>query len=117
MPHPTTPNPDPTKTRRDDVRFRLLNALAEDPSLSQRDLASAAGVSLGAANARINGLIEAGLVEIANAETAAGRFRMSYKVTRTGKATKTRLEPGYLARRLAEHEALGREIAGLKKKT
>ena len=48
----------------DDMRFRLLNALAANPGLSQRGLAQQIGVSLGGLNGLLNTLIETGLVKI-----------------------------------------------------
>ena len=109
---------DPTqKTRQDalreDVRFRLLRALAANPGLSQRGLAEDVGVSLGAVNGLLNGLIETGLVQIRNAEAAPGRFRFAYVLTRKGKAAKARLAGGFLDRRRAEVQALTGEIAAL----
>ena len=98
---------------RDDTRFRLLRALGANPGLSQRDLAEAVGVSLGAVNGMVNGLIETGLVQIRNAEAAPGRFRFAYVLTRKGKAAKARLSSPFLERRRAELRTLTREIAAL----
>ena len=99
--------------RTDDMRFRLLNALAGNPGLSQRGLAEQIGVCLGGLNGLLNGLVETGLVKIENAETAPGRFRFAYRLTRKGKAAKTRLARPFLVRRRDELAALSGEIEAL----
>ncbi|MDN5935186.1 MAG: winged helix-turn-helix transcriptional regulator, partial [Nitrosospira sp.] len=54
---PSHPNPKgvpsrsmPEHTLTDETRFRLLRRLADDPALSQRELAGELGVSLGKVN-------------------------------------------------------------------
>ncbi len=110
-PHP--PPEDRKAAAREDVRFRCLRALANDPDLSQRGLARAAGVSLGAANALLNGLIEAGLVKIGDTGITPAWFRISYVLTRAGRAEQRSLATRYLARRRTERAALDAEIAAL----
>jgi len=104
---------DRQRALREDVRFRLLRALDADPDLSQRGLARETGVSLGAVNALLNGLIEAGWVKIGSAEAAPARFRIAYLPTEAGRAEAQRLAGRYLARRQAERAALSAEIATL----
>ncbi|MCB1331044.1 MAG: winged helix-turn-helix transcriptional regulator [Maritimibacter sp.] len=99
--------------RRADLRFRLLRALETRPDLSQRGLAEAIGISLGAANALLNAQIAAGLVNIADAATDPARFRIGYVLTEDGRAEMRRLRAPYLARRRAERTVLDAEIAAL----
>ena len=98
---------------RADLRFRLLRTLDTTPNLSQRGLAEAIGVSLGAANAVLNAMIEAGLVQIAGTTAARSQFRISYAPSDAGRAEARRLRAPYLARRRAERAALDAEIAAL----
>lgn len=98
----------------EDARFRMLHTLGGSPDLSQRKLASETGMSLGAVNALLNRLIEAGLVEIASGEAGSARFRITYVLSDAGRAEAKRLAGRYLARRQAERAALGAEIAALK---
>lgn len=112
----TEPHPSRTgrqKALRDDVRFRLLRALDTDPALNQRGLARETGVSLGAVNALLNGLIETGWVKVGSAEAAPTRYRIAYVLTEAGRGEAQRLAGGYLARRRAERAALSAEIAAL----
>lgn len=103
--------------RRADVRFRLLRALETTPDLSQRGLAETIGVSLGTANALLNGLIETGLVNIADAAAEPARFRISYVLTDDGRSEIRAQRVPYLARRRAERAALDAEIAALEAET
>jgi len=101
------------QVQREDARFRLLRALGGNPGFSQRGLAREIGVSLGAVNALLNAMIEAGLVKIRNSETAPGRFRFAYALTAEGRGATARLAGQFLARRRAELTALQREIDAL----
>ena len=113
MADPTTPLKSRQDRHHEDLRFRTLRALAGNPGLSQRGLADAVGISLGAANGLVNAMIEAGLVKIQNAGAPTGRFRFAYVLTAKGKTAKTRLAAGFLARRRSERAALDREIEAL----
>ncbi|WP_414041097.1 MarR family EPS-associated transcriptional regulator [Acidithiobacillus sp. M4-SHS-6] len=50
----------------DATRYQLLKLLAEQPDLTQRQLAAAMGVSLGKANYCLKALIDKGLVKTGN---------------------------------------------------
>ena len=59
----------PIKVRRhlsDDLRYRLLKHLSEQPQASQRQLSEVLGVSVGSLNYCINALIERGWVKVTN---------------------------------------------------
>ena len=49
-----------TKPVSEDIRFRVMRALEADPKLSQRDLASSLGISLGVVNYCLKALVEKG---------------------------------------------------------
>ena len=48
----------------EDMRYRLLRLLDENPEMSQRQLAESAGVSLGAVNYCLQALIGKGMVKL-----------------------------------------------------
>ncbi len=47
----------------DEVRYRILLLIEEDPAISQRDLAAKLGISLGKANFCLKALIDKGVIK------------------------------------------------------
>lgn len=102
------------KTSQEDVHFRVLRLLEENPEMSQRDLAQAVGISVGGAHYCLNALIEKGLIKIGNFSAARDKRRYAYILTPKGIAEKSALTGRFLKRKMAEYEALKAEIDALK---
>lgn len=102
------------KTSQEDVHFRVLRLLEENPEMSQRDLADAVGISVGGAHYCLNALIEKGLIKIGNFSAARDKRRYAYILTPKGIAEKSALTGRFLKRKMAEYEALKAEIEALK---
>lgn len=102
------------KTSQEDVHFRVLRLLEENPEMSQRDLAQAVGISVGGAHYCLNALIEKGLIKIGNFSAARDKRRYAYILTPMGIAEKSALTGRFLKRKMAEYEALKAEIDALK---
>jgi len=49
-----------SQAKAEDVRFRVLRLLQENPTSSQRDIAKSIGISLGGVNYCLNALVEKG---------------------------------------------------------
>jgi len=96
----------------DDHLFRLLRQLDLAPEASQRATASALGISLGALNTQLRAATEAGLIRIAQRPGPDRRQRFAYSLTTRGAATKAQLADQFLARKLAEYDALHAELTG-----
>jgi len=102
-----------TKTfAEEDQLFRLLRQLDTAPEASQRALAAAIGVSLGRLNALLRMATEAGLISISDRQGPDKRQRFTYTLTARGGAEKRRLTDHFLARKLAEYNALHAELTG-----
>ena len=97
----------------DDRDTALLRALAEQPELSQRDLARRTGTSLGAVNYCLRALVEKGFVKANNFRASDNKLRYAYLLTPQGIEAKTRLTLRFLQRKRAEYERLQAEIAAL----
>lgn len=95
---------------REDVRFRILRLLQENPEMSQRELAKAVGVSTGGIHYVLNALVEKGMLKLSNFTAAEDKRRYAYKLTPQGIAEKARLTRRFMIRKLAEYEALKAEI-------
>jgi EPS-associated MarR family transcriptional regulator len=99
----------------DEYRSKILKLLEEDPQLSQRDIARALGVSLGKANYCLQALMEKGLIKTNNFKNSRNKKAYMYLLTSKGLTEKARATVRFLDRKVAEYEALRREIASLKR--
>jgi sulfate adenylyltransferase len=95
-----------------DLLFRLLRQLDLAPDASQRATATALGVSLGSLNSQLKSASEAGFITISERGGPDKRQRFAYSLTTRGAAEKIRLADQFLARKLAEYDALHAELTG-----
>lgn len=98
---------------REDIRFRILRLLQDNPELSQRDLARALGVSTGGVYYALRALVDKGLIKAGNFTTSPNKRKYAYILTPNGLAEKAALTGRFLRRKLQEHEALLAEIEAL----
>ena len=97
-----------------EAHFRVLRLLEGNPQMNQRDLAAAAGVSLGKTNYCINALLEKGLIKVQNFKSNKRKLAYAYLLTPAGIAEKAALTQRFLKRKMEEYEALKAEIEQLK---
>lgn len=100
--------------RQDEVRFKVLHALQQQPNMSQRQLAELLGVSLGKTNYLLRALVEKGLLKARNFRNSQNKLAYAYLLTPSGLAQKAELTRAYLERKTAEYEALNDEIERLR---
>jgi len=98
----------------DPQRLQLLKLLQDEPQVSQRDLAQAMGVSLGKANYCLKALMDKGLVKFGNFRKNPDKRQYAYLLTPAGMEEKTRITMAFLRRKVAEYEALEKEIEALR---
>ena len=107
----TAPNLTPTPIE-EDLLFRLLRQLDLVPDASQRATAAALNISLGRLNTQLRTAAEAGLITISDRPGPDKRQRYAYTLTTRGAAEKNQLTDQFLARKLAEYNALHAELTG-----
>ena len=98
----------------DSQRLELLKQLHAEPQMSQRDLAKAMGISLGKANYCLKALIVKGQVKLERFRANPDKRHYAYLLTPAGLKEKTRITLAFLRRKVAEYEALEREIEQLR---
>ncbi len=98
----------------EEAHLRILKIVAEEPDLSQRELAQRLGVSLGKTNYLVRALLEKGLLKARNFRRSPNKLQYAYLLTPNGIAAKVRLTREYLERKEAEYEALRAEIRALR---
>lgn len=99
----------------DEYRYKVLKLLAENPHLSQRELARELGISLGKVNYCVQALIEKGMVKASNFKNSQNKPAYAYLLTPKGMEDKAKVTARFLNRKLAEYEALQAEIELLRK--
>ena len=97
-----------------EAHFRVLRLLEVNPQMKQRELAAAAGVSLGKTNYCINALLKTGLIKVQNFKSNKRKLTYAYLLTPAGIAEKAVLTQRFLQRKMEEYEALKAEIELLK---
>ena len=98
----------------EDVDFRVLRFVEENPDRSQREISRALGLSLGGVNYCLKALIDKGLIKIENFRTSSNKLGYLYVLTPQGIATRAALTSQFLRRKLAEYEALKAEIEAMR---
>lgn len=99
----------------DETSYRLLRLVEERPEWSQRELAGALGISLGKVNYCLRALIGKGWVKARNFRDSRNKLAYAYLVTPHGLDEKRQITLNFIRRKLAEYEALGDEIAQLRR--
>ncbi|MCF7993485.1 MAG: MarR family EPS-associated transcriptional regulator [Chromatiaceae bacterium] len=97
----------------DDVHYRLLKLLQEQPDATQRQLAEALGISLGKANYCVRALLERGWIKANNFKNSKNKLAYAYVLTPNGLDAKARITARFLKKKVAEYDALKTEIQEL----
>lgn len=98
----------------DERQLKAMRLLQEDPEISQRQLASAMGISVGATNYCLRALVEKGWVKLENFQKNPNKLGYLYLLTPTGINAKATLAAEFLKRKLVEYEELTEEIEALR---
>lgn len=100
-----------------EIHFQVLRAIAQNPDLTQRELAAVLGISLGKANYCLKALVVKGLVKIESFAKSKNKLGYAYLLTPQGVAQKAVLTTNFLRHKLEEYESLRSEIEMLKLET
>ena len=98
------------RLNKDDTRFRVLNALAQTPDATQREIASRLGLSVSAVNYVLKALVEKGQVKVENFTASKNKFGYVYLLTPSGVTEKLRLTGAFIQRKLAGRQRIEAEI-------
>lgn len=99
----------------EDIHFQLLQLLQQNPTISQRALATELGISLGKVNYCLRALVDKGWVKVNNFRKSERKGAYLYQLTPQGIAQKAKLTVQFLRRKEAEHQRLMEEIEQLRK--
>ena len=90
----------------DEIHLKLMRLVQANPSLQQRDIAKALGISLGKANSCINALVKKEFLKIETVRTFENRVSHAYGLTPKGKVEKAKLIGRFLVQKREEYELL-----------
>jgi len=94
--------------------LRLLREINKSPEMTQRELSSSLGISLGKVNFLLKALIEKGHVKVDNFKKSDNKSAYLYFLTPKGAEEKARITYRFLRRKLREYDELEQEIIRLK---
>ncbi len=94
----------------DDVRYRLLKLVEEQPGLTQRAAAERLGMSLGKVNYCFRAIMAKGWVKARNFRNSSRKTAYAYLLTPKGIEEKLRVTARFLDRKLHEYDALVEEL-------
>ena len=98
-----------------EIHIRILKILSENSELTQRDLASRLGISLGKTNYCLKEIAGKGFVRIKRFKNSNNKIAYAYLLTPKGLKEKAKLTKSFLSLKVREYEALKRQIAELSK--
>lgn len=94
--------------------LRILREIKKSPEMTQRELSSRVGISLGKVNFLLNALIQRGLVKVENFKSSTSKKAYLYYLTPHGIEEKARTTYFFLKRKMEEYERLEHEIGQLR---
>lgn len=97
------------------TQLEVMRLLDTKPQVSQREVASSLGLSLGRANYCLRALVAKGLVKAQNYRNSKNKLAYFYLITPAGIAAKAELTRRFLARRVEEYNELRLEIEQLQR--
>jgi EPS-associated MarR family transcriptional regulator len=95
--------------------LKVLREITKNPEMTQRELSSRLGISLGKVNFLMNALIQKGLVKAHNFKNSNNKKAYIYYLTPSGFEEKLKITYHFLKRKLEEYKQLEQEIKQLKK--
>lgn len=103
-----------SRDSQEDTYFRIMRVLEASPEVTQRELASRVGLSLGGLNYCLKALIRKGCLKVQNFSSSKNKLGYAYILTPQGIAEKSAITSRFIRRKLEEYEALRAEIESLK---
>ena len=98
----------------DEVRLALMRKLAQNPNLSQRELAAELGISLGKVNYCLKALVRVGWVKAGNFARSSNKAGYAYLLTPKGITEKAALTSRFLEYKQRQYDSLKKEIEELR---
>jgi EPS-associated MarR family transcriptional regulator len=99
----------------EEMRFKLLRLIEENPQLSQREAANKLGISLGKVNYCLKALMRVGWLKATRFTNSRSKSAYMYLLTPRGIEEKASITLEFLQAKLQEYEMLRSEIEQLQR--
>ena len=99
--------------KKQEAEFLIFKIIEKNPNLTQRQMSSELGVSLGKTNFIISALVDKGLIKLLNFKRSNNKLGYTYLLTPQGIRAKAKLASDFLDRKSIEYNLLKEEIAML----
>lgn len=99
----------------DEVRYKLLSLIQENPSISQRELAEDMGISVGKVNYCLKALVEVGYVKLQNFAKSNNKSGYAYFLTPKGVKGKLDITVRFLEYKKKQYDTIREEIILMQK--
>ena len=96
--------------RKQELHFRVMRLLEDDPSISTREIAQKIRISNGAAYYCVTALVDKGFVKLKKFTRSKSKAKYIYELTPRGIRAKAALTVSFLERKRHEYEDLKIEI-------
>ncbi|MBU4582931.1 MAG: MarR family EPS-associated transcriptional regulator [Proteobacteria bacterium] len=100
--------------RENEEALHIFREINRSPALTQRELSSRLGISLGKVNFLVNALIRKGFIKVENFKKSSNKTAYFYLLTPGGIEEKSRMTYHFLKRKMREYEELELEIRQLR---
>jgi EPS-associated MarR family transcriptional regulator len=97
----------------EEIRYKILSILKDDPSLTQREMMQQTGVSLGKVNYCVSALVEKGQIRVERFKNDFNKTAYLYHITPTGIKAFTNLSLRFLKIKLKEYDRIKAQIESL----
>jgi EPS-associated MarR family transcriptional regulator len=94
--------------------LKVLREITQTPEMTQRELSSRLGISLGKVNFLVNALIQRGLIKAHNFKNSNNKKAYLYYLTPRGFEEKAKITYRFLKRKMKQYEQLEEQIRLLK---
>lgn len=103
------------KSKDQEESLKILNALENDATFTQRELSKQVDLSLGKINFLVSALVQAGYIKAQRFKNSKKKSAYLYLLTPLGIKQKAVLTRNFLKRKIQEYNRLKKEIETLKK--
>lgn len=97
----------------EELRYKILKKLEQNPTMTQRELAKELGLSLGKANYCLKALVQKGLIKVGNFRRSKYKLGYAYLLTPKGLEEKARVTMAFLDIKQKEYDQLQKELKRL----